>query len=204
MQIFAAVKAAVTTREAAVFYGLRVPANGMICCPFHPDRHPSMKVDARYYCFGCHETGDVIDFVGRLFHMSPLDAARKIAADFGIDPRTPAAAAVQGKRVEQTWQRQAEASCVAVLIDYECLLKEQKDRYAPALEDATWNPAFAEAVRELPYVSHLIDLLYDADASLRRSTAARITLDGTLAKMKNRLLAARGEEVADEDCKLAG
>ena len=40
MQIFAAVKAAVTTREAAVFYGLRVPDNGMICCPFHPDRHP--------------------------------------------------------------------------------------------------------------------------------------------------------------------
>lgn len=101
MHIFAAVKAAVTTREAAVFYGLRVPANGMICCPFHPDRHPSMKVDARYYCFGCHETGDVIDFVGRLFHISPLDAARKIAADFGIDPRTPAAAAVQGNRVEQ-------------------------------------------------------------------------------------------------------
>ena len=93
---------------------------------------------------------------------------------------------------------------MAVLIDYECLLKEQKASYAPAPEDATWNPAFAEAVRELPYVSHLIDLLYDADASLRRSTAARITLDGTLAKMKNRLLAARGEEVADEDCTLAG
>ena len=36
MQIFAAVKAAVTTREAAVFYGLRVPANGMICCPLSP------------------------------------------------------------------------------------------------------------------------------------------------------------------------
>ena len=172
MQIFAAVKAAVTTREAAVFYGLRVPANGMICCPFHPDRHPSMKVDARYYCFGCHETGDVIDFVGRLFHMSPLDAARKIAADFGIDPRTPAAAAVQGNRMAQTRQRQAEAACVAIPIDYECLLKEQKARYAPAPEDATWNPAFAEAVRELPYVSHLIDRLYDADASLRRTTAA--------------------------------
>lgn len=74
---------------------------------------------------------------------------------------------------------------MAVLIDYECLLKEQKARYAPAPEDATWNPAFAEAVRELPYVSHLIDRLYDADASLRRSTAARITLDGTLAKIKN-------------------
>ena len=90
MEIFAAVKATVTTREAAVFYGLRVHANGMICCPFHPDRHPSMKVDARYYCIGCHETGDVIDFVGRLFQLSPLDAARKIAADFGIDPRIEA------------------------------------------------------------------------------------------------------------------
>ena len=87
------------------FYGLRVPANGMICCPFHPDRHPSMKVDARYYCFGCHETGDVIDFVGRLFQLSPLDAARKIAADFGIDPRTPVAAAVP---VSYTHLRQTE------------------------------------------------------------------------------------------------
>ena len=45
MHIFSYVKAAVTTGQAAVFYGLKVSAMGMTCCPFHPDRHPSMKVD---------------------------------------------------------------------------------------------------------------------------------------------------------------
>lgn len=101
-QIFAAVKAAVTTREAAVFYGLRVPANGMVCCPFHPDRHPSMKVDARYYCFGCHETGDVIDFVGRLFHMSPLDAAGRLLLTSASIPVHPLPRLSRGHRMAQT------------------------------------------------------------------------------------------------------
>lgn len=45
MHIFSYVKAAVTTRQAAVFYGYKVSARRMTCCPFHPDRHPSMKVD---------------------------------------------------------------------------------------------------------------------------------------------------------------
>lgn len=63
MNIFTDVKTAVTTRQAAVFYGLKVSASGMTCCPFHPDKHPSMKVDERYYCFGCHQTGDVIRFL---------------------------------------------------------------------------------------------------------------------------------------------
>ena len=40
----------------------------MICCPFHDDRHLSMKLNKDYfYCFGCVTTCDVIDFVARLF-----------------------------------------------------------------------------------------------------------------------------------------
>ncbi len=37
--------------------------------------HPSMKVDRRYFCFGCGATGDVIDFVSRLEGISPKEAA---------------------------------------------------------------------------------------------------------------------------------
>ncbi|MBD9268378.1 MAG: DNA primase, partial [[Ruminococcus] torques] len=33
----------------------------MVSCPFHNDRTPSMKVDSRFYCFGCGASGDVID-----------------------------------------------------------------------------------------------------------------------------------------------
>lgn len=62
MNVFEAVKENVTTRQAAELYGIRVRRNGMVCCPFHADRTPSMKVDRRFHCFGCGADGDVIDF----------------------------------------------------------------------------------------------------------------------------------------------
>ncbi|MGN1306829.1 MAG: CHC2 zinc finger domain-containing protein, partial [Faecousia sp.] len=85
MNLFSHVKASVTTRQSAELYGLRVARNGMTCCPFHPDRTPSMKVDARFHCFGCGVDGDVISFVEQLFHLRPFDAAKKLAEDFHID-----------------------------------------------------------------------------------------------------------------------
>ncbi len=84
MNIFQRVKEAVSTKDAASFYGIKVGRSGLCCCPFHNDRTPSMKVDVRYYCFGCGETGDVIDFVGKLYGLKPYDAAQKIADDFMI------------------------------------------------------------------------------------------------------------------------
>ncbi len=81
-------------REAAEHYGLKVSRNNMVCCPFHDDRTPSMKLNEDYfYCFGCGAKGDVIDFVARLFDLTSLQAAQKLAYDFGIDPDKPPAAA---------------------------------------------------------------------------------------------------------------
>lgn len=56
----------------------------MMCCPFHGDKHPSMKVDSRFHCFACQADGDVIDFVGRLFQLSPYKAVEKLKEDFGM------------------------------------------------------------------------------------------------------------------------
>ena len=84
MNIFKAVKEAVSCRDAASFYGIKVGGSGLCHCPFHNDNTPSMKVDIRYYCFGCGETGDVIDFIGKLYSLRPYDAAKKIADDFRI------------------------------------------------------------------------------------------------------------------------
>ena len=47
--VFEVVKQSVTAREAAEHYGIAVGRGGMACCPFHDDRHPSMKVDTRFY-----------------------------------------------------------------------------------------------------------------------------------------------------------
>ena len=84
MNVFEAVKQSVTTRQAAERYGIRVGRNGMCVCPFHEDKNPSMKVDRRFYCFGCQADGDVIDFVSRLENINPKEAALMLAKDFSI------------------------------------------------------------------------------------------------------------------------
>ncbi|MGY6228748.1 CHC2 zinc finger domain-containing protein, partial [Faecalibacterium duncaniae] len=43
-----------------------------------------MKVDSRFHCFACQADGDVIDFVGRLFQLSPYKAVEKLKEDFGM------------------------------------------------------------------------------------------------------------------------
>ena len=83
--IFNDVKNSVTISEAAREYGYIPNRSGFICCPFHAEKTPSMKLyDRKYHCFGCGAHGSVIDFVGGLFNLSPLDAARKLNTDFGL------------------------------------------------------------------------------------------------------------------------
>ena len=68
MRLFETIKETVTVEQAAEYYGMKIGRNNMICCPFHNDNHPSMKLNATYYyCFGCGATGDVIQFVANLF-----------------------------------------------------------------------------------------------------------------------------------------
>lgn len=103
MRIFEIVKENVNLREAAELYGIDVNRYGKALCPFHNDRNPSLYVaDDHYYCFACGEHGDVIDFVGKLFQLSPYDAARKLMADFHLSPdKPPSAAALHANASEQ-------------------------------------------------------------------------------------------------------
>ena len=85
MNMFEEIKGAVSTREAASFYGLNVGRGGMVCCPFHNDRHPSMKVDKRFHCFGCGADGDVINFVQQMFSLDAKQASFKLIDDFHLN-----------------------------------------------------------------------------------------------------------------------
>ena len=84
MGIYSQIKEQVSTREVAEHYGYKVSRNGMMCCPFHNDRTPSMKVDQNFICFGCQEKGDVIRFASKLFGLPPYDAAGKLIEDMGL------------------------------------------------------------------------------------------------------------------------
>ena len=139
--IFTTVKAAVTTKQAAEYYGLRVSRNGMTCCPFHEDRNPSMKVDERYYCFGCHETGDVIDFTAKLFGLTPYEAAKKLAWDFHIDPNTPqppVAAAMKKQAVQQEQTPCGFATRLALTDNREESMRKHSAGHAKQSQDETF------------------------------------------------------------------
>ena len=163
MNVFEAVKQSVTTRQAASYYGIRVGRNGMACCPFHNDRTPSMKVDSRYYCFGCGASGDVIDFAASLHGLGKRDAAVRLAEDFSIPYdgaiRTPAAKRTPPKPTPEQRLRQAEQHCFKVLCDYLHLLERWKIEYAPQPQDAAWHPLFVEALQKNSYVEYLLDIL---------------------------------------------
>ncbi len=56
-------------------------------CPFHKEKTGSFSVNAThgyYYCFGCHEKGDVFNFVMKMEGLSFPEAVRAVATKAGI------------------------------------------------------------------------------------------------------------------------
>ncbi len=62
-------------------------ANWNALCPFHKERSGSFYLypgTASYYCFGCHEHGDVFSFVMKMESLSFPEAVRTVAQKMGI------------------------------------------------------------------------------------------------------------------------
>ncbi|GAA6259696.1 LPD28 domain-containing protein [Mediterraneibacter gnavus] len=164
--VFEAVKQSVSTREAAEFYGIKVSRTGMACCPFHDDKDPSMKVDQRFHCFGCGADGDVIDFTAKLFDLSPKEAAKKLAQDFGLiyDSQAPPRRRYVRQKTEAQQFREDRQRCYRVLSDYYYLLKKWESDNSPRTPEEEPHPRFVEAIQKKTYVEYLLDLfLYESE-----------------------------------------
>lgn len=164
--VFEAVKQSVSTREAAEFYGIKVSRNGMACCPFHDDKNPSMKADQRFHCFGCGTDGDVIDFIAKLFDLSPKEAAEKLAQDFGLiyDSQAPPRRRYVRQKTEEQKFREDRQRCYRVLSDYYYLLKKWETDNSPRTPEEEPHPRFVEAIQRKTYVEYLLDLfLYESE-----------------------------------------
>ena len=185
MSIYERIKQTVTTRQAAERYGLSVNQSGMVRCPFHEDHNPSMKVDDRFYCFGCHASGDVIDFTARLFGISLKDAAKKLSEDFGIDPRPPAQSDIPNCYAGPP--RDRERLCICVLRDYLRHLRIWQLRYRPEEPGDPIHPRFAEAMKALPTVNHLLDCLLGNDLLLAKETTEVLCREGHLRRLSEYL-----------------
>ena len=65
-----------------------------IKCPFHgngQERTPSCKLDveqSRYYCFGCHATGTMFNFVMEMEHLTFPESVEFLAQKAGVELET--------------------------------------------------------------------------------------------------------------------
>ena len=189
MNQFERVKAAVTLRQAAKAYGLRVLPNGMTCCPFHEDKHPSLKLNEDYFfCFGCGASGDVIDFTAKLFGVSLKDATEKLAADFGISADAKPVA------VRRNPFRLEELRCRRVLTDYLHLLKEWKTCYAPKTPEDSLDDRFVESCQQYDRIAGLLEMLDEARPTQRSHTVSALMADGSIAFWETAVAENRKEE----------
>jgi hypothetical protein len=90
MNIFEEVKSRVSTLEAAKTYGLNLKKKGtyyISLCPWHKEKTGSFTIypTGGFKCYGCGAGGgDSIKLTQKLFDLSPIEAARKLAEDFHI------------------------------------------------------------------------------------------------------------------------
>ena len=200
MNLFQTIKAAVTVKQAAALYGLPITTTGMTRCPFHEDHTPSMKLnDTYYYCFGCGATGDVIDLTARLFDLSSLQAARKLAQDFGLGPAKPPSGAVAlPKPLTAIFDTQQEdiAYCLRVLYDYHNLLTRWRTEYALLTPKEPMDERFAEALHMSGIVDDLIDHLTYGPVSKRANAAKKLLAGQLFPRFETRLDILNAKEAA--------
>ena len=188
MNQFESVKAAVPLRQAAETYGLSVSRNGMTFCPFHEDRHPSLKLNKDYfYCFGCHASGNVIDFTAKLFGVSLKDAVTKLAADFGVSEDA------RQVSVRQNPSRLEELRCRRALTDYLHLLKEWKTQYAPKTPEDSLDDRFVESCQQYDRIAGLLEMLDEASPTQRSHAVSALIADGSIA-FRERVVAENRKE----------
>jgi DNA primase len=104
-------------------------------CPFHEEKTPSFSVDpdkGLYYCFGCHQGGDVFKFVMQVDHLSFPEAVERLARRYGVKlpPRSP-----ETKKRREAGERQR------------ALLEEAQKFFEGCLEDAEGGEARRELER---------------------------------------------------------
>ena len=88
----AALKARHPLGDAVEAAGVRLRGRGRVrqgVCPFHDEAEGSFTVYAdteKFYCFGCGEAGDVLDFIRRTENLSLPEAIRRLDGSSGVVP----------------------------------------------------------------------------------------------------------------------
>ncbi len=164
MGVFDQVKEQVSVRQIMEHCGIKFNRNDMCLCPFHQDKRPSMKAkptDRKYFCFGCGESGDAIDFVAKYYGIAPYDAAMQIAEQFGIVPdtnkRSPPKKLYREPAPEQLKEEERKHT-YKVLCEYYHMLLDWEHDFPPLSMDDI-DARYEEAIKNLPFTEYRLDTL---------------------------------------------
>ena len=94
------------------------------CCPFHGEKTPSFAVNPAknmFYCFGCHEGGDIFKFIMKMESCDFMEALKLLAARYGIPVPERQKTAVEIRR-EKHRERIYETNATACRFYQACLL----------------------------------------------------------------------------------
>ena len=170
--IFQDIKDRVDLKDLVRFYGLEVDRGGFACCPFHNEKHPSLKVyEDHYHCFGCGEHGDHIDFVQKLYGLSNIEAAKKISHDLGLGldngelatPVRPRFKSPQKDKSFEQWVNEA----TLTLIEYKKLLDHWSEVYIPRSPIDKVNDRYLESLHKKGYTEYYLSKLLGAESDRR-------------------------------------
>ena len=159
------IKSMVSMPEMMEHYGFSLNRSGFCKCPFHSERSASFKAypgTRGYYCFGCNQSGSVIDFVMRFFSLSFGDAIKKINEDFSLglpigeklDRRKQLEMnrqAFMRKRevdAEKAERERLETSYWKAFDEWK-KLDDNKRNYAPKTPSEPLHPLFVEALKNI-------------------------------------------------------
>ena len=156
MSLYQTVKSAITVRQVGEMYGMEPDRHGMVCCPFHSDSDPSMKLnDTYYYCFGCGANGNAIAL---------LPPKRGLTDEQWADI----------------------AYCLRVLTDYLDLLHDWQERYKPATPEEPLDERFVEALHMTETIEHLTDCVAFGTPQQKAVAAARLLSGSYLLMLEER------------------
>ncbi len=163
------IKEALTMRDVLSRYGFEADRANFICCPFHKEKTPSLRVYAKdFHCFGCHAHGDVITFVQKLFGLTFPETLKKINNDFSLNLFGTKTYDEYRKEQYQQKQLQArrerlkaektqkEAEYWAAFDEWK-RLDDNKRIYAPKTPEDELHPLFVEALQKLPHQRYLLE-----------------------------------------------
>lgn len=158
------IKAAVPMQDAVEFYvpGMRMK-HKRIPCPLHHGTDYNFQVyDTSYYCFVCHETGDVITFVQKLLGLSFTDALEQLNNDFNLHLPIKRKATLGERRqlnarTAEFNQKRDEAARIRAKRD-ELMAKFVEYRKALFTEDP-FSDHYAEAAKNIDFVHYQLDCI---------------------------------------------